>query len=116
MSDNDPAIACLQALSLLAAKALHGSFDSSVLLVATRDAIPQGDRFHLIPGMKSPMGELLSVKPNGERFDCCGRFSAEDVLASCMAKLDELGASCPVVVRGPNGKSIRSKVKYEGNL
>ena len=98
------AIKRLQELALQAAKALDGVGipdvppSAHVLLVCTRDRIPQGERFRLIANMKSPMGRLANVKPNGDRFDCCGYFPALDVLAFAMAKLDELGGECPVKI------------------
>lgn len=92
------AVARLQEMALRAAQSLNSGF---VVLVCTRDSIPRGERFRLIANIKSPLGELLNVKPNGARFDCAGRFPAMDILAFCMAKLDELGAPCPVEVRAP---------------
>lgn len=98
------AVARLQEIALLAGKALMptGIPDvpppTHVMLVCTRASVPRGERFMLVPGHKSPRGELMNVKPNGERFDCLGRFPALDVLAFCMAKLDELGAPCPVKI------------------
>lgn len=98
------AVKRLQDLALQAAKALQPTGipdlppSAHVLLVCTRTSIPKGERFRLIPTMKSPLGKLANVKPNGDRFDCCGYFPALDVLAFCMAKLEELGADCPVTV------------------
>jgi len=104
MADEASAIARLQGIALTAAKALQptGIPDlppaAHVLLVSTRTSIPKGERFRLIPNMKSPLGKLATVKPNGDRFDCVGYFPALDVLAFCMAKLEEMGAPCPVQV------------------
>lgn len=104
MSSEERAIKRLQDLALQAAKALGPTGipdlppSAHVLLVCTRDRIPQGERFRLIANMKSPLGKLANVKPNGDRFDCCGYFPALDVLAFAMAKLDELGGECPVQI------------------
>jgi len=110
MNSEANAIKRLQDLALQAAKALDGVGipdvppSRYVLLVSTRGRIPQGARFRLIPSMKSPMGTLVNVKPNGDRFDCCGYFPALDVLAFAMAKLDELGGECPVkIALAPSG-------------
>lgn len=99
------AVKRLRDLALQAAKALGQS--GCVILVVTRRYIPKGQRFQLIPNIKSPRGEFLSVKENGHRFDCIGRFDAMEVLAFCMAKLDEMGAECPVTVMGPDGQAFR---------
>lgn len=109
MSDEASAIARLQELALKAAQAMGPNGSSCVMLVSTRQYIPKGQRFQLIPNIKSPRGEFLSVKENGHRFDCLGRFDATEVLAFCMAKLDELGAPCPVTVLGPDGVAFDSQ-------
>lgn len=116
MATEASAIRRLQDMALLAAKAMASTIPDvpppmHVMLVSTRERIPRGERFQLIPGIKSPRGELMNVKENGDRYDCLGRFPAMDVLAFCMAKLDELGAPCPVTVCGPDGtpQDLRSK-------
>lgn len=102
------AIARLQELSLLAARAMAPSDDPRlkdipppmhVTLVCARERLPRGERFKLLANMKSPMGEFLSCKEREDgRFDCLGRFKAPDLLAFCMAKLHDLGAHCPVSI------------------
>lgn len=111
MASEEGAIARLQEIAILAAQAMAPSEDPrfadlpprmTVMLVCTRSSLPRGERFKLISNMKSPLGEFMSCKERDDgRFDCLGRFPAVDVLAFCMAKLEQLGGHCPVVVRGP---------------
>lgn len=109
MSAEANAVARLQELALLAAKAMGSTIPGvpppmAVTMVCTKTYKPRGETIKLIDGMKSPRGQFLSLRENGERFDCIGRFDAMELLAFCMAKLDEMGAECPVVVCGPDGE------------
>lgn len=105
------AIERLQEWALKAAKAMGSTIPGvpppmAVVMVCTKTYKPRGETIKLIDGMKSPRGQFLSLKENGDRFDCIARFAADDMLAFCMAKLDEMGAACPVTVLGPDGNAF----------
>ena len=102
--DEASAIARLQSIALTAAKALQptGIPDlppaAHVLLVCTRTSIPKGERFRLIPNMKSPLGKLATVKPTGfkaEWYKWIGRDNKvsgdmpppQEMLNACIASL-----------------------------
>lgn len=93
------AVRRLREFCLLAARQMAPDRSGSVALVIARAKPPSGERFKMVASMKSPMGWLANVKLRDDgRYDCVGYFPAIEVLAFCMAKLDELGAECPVYV------------------
>lgn len=105
------AIARLQEWALKAATAMKLTIPdlpppAFMMMTLTRDRSPRGESIQLIANIKSPKGKLLSVHEVGGRYQCIGRFAALDMLAFCMAKLEELGAPCPVEIalQPPEGR------------